>query len=210
MKRRWISKPPVTKGKRFMWKFMSVVLTRSLLLCMTSAGVLAEPYSAHIPMTMGTATTYYVQGSFGNLEATDFMVDTGSGYLSINTSTLDTLLKQGLATYQRDLPGVLADGTQIEVPVYRVSQFSIGPCKLQDVEAVVFPSTRRQIIGLNVLTRSAPFTFSVDPPELVLSHCSGDDLALAGDTAMNRPALNQDTITSAASVKTADQPKSSK
>jgi hypothetical protein len=47
------------------------------------------------------------------------------------------------------------------------------------VEAVVFPSTSRQILGLNVLNRSAPFIFSVNPPELVLSHCTGKDVAEA-------------------------------
>ena len=69
----------------------------------------------------------------------------------INRPTLDELLERGLATSKRELPGVLADGTEVQVPVYQVAQFSIGPCLLQDVEAAVFPTTQRQILGLNVL-----------------------------------------------------------
>ena len=156
---------------------MTVALVGFLFL--ESAAVMAGTFDARIPMSVGTSTTYYVQGRFGGLEATDFMVDTGSGFLTISRPTLDTLLEHGLATYKRDLPGVLADGTEVEVAVYQVAQFSIGPCLLRNVEAAVFPSTKRQILGLNVLNRSAPFIFSVNPPELVLSHCTGEDLAKA-------------------------------
>ena len=72
----------------------------------------------------------------------------------------------------------------MQVPVYQVAQFSIGPCLLQDVEAAVFPTTQRQILGLNVLNRSAPLIFSVNPPELVLSHCSGEGLAGTVDSTL--------------------------
>ena len=146
-------------------------------LLMETAAVMAGKFDARIPMTIGTAMTYYVQGRFGTLKDTDFMVDTGSGFLTINRATLDELLERRLATYKRDLPGVLADGTKVEVPVYQVVQFSIGPCLLKNVEAAVFPSTQRQILGLNVLNQSAPFIFSVNPPELVLSHCTGEGMA---------------------------------
>jgi len=47
------------------------------------------------------------------------------------------------------------------------------------VEAVVLPSTKRRIVGLNVLNRSAPVIFSVNPPELVLSPCTVKELAEA-------------------------------
>jgi len=60
-----------------------------------------------------------------------------------------------------------------------MTQFTLGPYRLQNVEAVVFPSTKRQILVLNVLNRSVPFIFSMNPPELVLSHCTGKGLAEA-------------------------------
>jgi hypothetical protein len=47
---------------------------------------------------------------------------------------------------------------------------------LRDVETAVF-DTKRQILGLSVLNRAAPFIFSVDPPELVLSNCTGREIA---------------------------------
>jgi len=163
-------------------KHMSVRAVLGWGLMLVNATVMAGKFDARIPMSVGSAMTYYVQASLGDLQASEFMVDTGSGYLTISRQTLNQLLDRGLARYKRELPGVLADGSQIEVPVYQVSQFRIGPCLLENVEAAVFPSTQRQIIGLNVLSRSSPFIFSMNPPELVLSHCSGNGLAKAEDS----------------------------
>ncbi len=106
------------------------------------------------------------------------MVDTGSSITTINQPTLDRLIEQGLANYDRDLSGILADGSRLTVPVYRVASLDIGGCVLEDVETAVF-DTNRQILGLSVLNRAAPFIFSVDPPELVLSNCAGPELAEA-------------------------------
>jgi predicted aspartyl protease len=163
-----------------MQRFTPVPSIIATLLSLVVAAAPAAEFDARIPMATGTAATYYVPGRLGNLDTAEFMVDTGSGYLTINRTTLDALLEQNLATYLRELAGVMANGTEVKVPVYRVAQFSMGPCLLQDVEAVVFPSTDRQIVGLNVLNRSSPFIFSVNPPELILSHCTGDKQADAG------------------------------
>lgn len=70
--------------------------------------------------------------------------------------------------------GRLADGSELEVPVYSIDAISIGDaCWLRDVEAAVFPGNTRPILGLNVLQRAAPFIFSFEPPRPVLSHCDG-------------------------------------
>jgi hypothetical protein len=70
------------------------------------------------------------------------------------------------------LQGVLADGSELEVPVYAITRVGIGgSCWLHDVEAAVFPGTSRQILGLSALRKASPFIFSVTPPALVLSRC---------------------------------------
>jgi hypothetical protein len=47
----------------------------------------------------------------------------------------------------------------------------------------VFPARTRQILGLSALNKAAPFTFSVDPPSLVLSNCAqGVDAPVAQPT----------------------------
>ena len=125
-----------------------------------------------VPMVAKTSKTFYVSGQLSGIETTDFMVDTGSGYLTINEMTLQALQAKGTAQYLRDMTGVLANGDELVVPVYLLSAINIGGrCQLTDVEAAVFPGETRQILGMSALKKASPFLFSVDPPLLQLSNC---------------------------------------
>lgn len=135
--------------------------------------VWAGGISTHVPMTLKGSKTFYVSGWIVGIEPTEFMVDTGSSYLTINQETLNKLKSSRRVDYLRDLIAVLANGEEMVLPVYRIPRFVIGDsCELLDVEAVVFPGNTRQLLGLSVLRKAAPFMFSVDPPELQLSNCS--------------------------------------
>ena len=124
-------------------------------------------------MTLKGSKTFYVSGRMAGTEPAEFMVDTGSSYMTINQATLDKLQTDGQAVYLRDLTGVLANGEEMVVPVYRIPRMILGnSCELSDVEAAVFPGNTRQILGLSVLRRTAPFMFSIDPPVLHLSNCN--------------------------------------
>ena len=143
-----------------------------LAACMAGMASAAE-FDSDIPMRDKGAATYYVGGEIHGVGPVDFMVDTGSGFMTINEETLAMLNRGGHATYLRDLSGILADGTTKRVPVYRLTAIRIGPaCVLRDVEAAVFPGKTRQILGLSALRQAAPFIFSMNPPKLVLSHCT--------------------------------------
>jgi hypothetical protein len=73
---------------------------------------------------------------------------------------------------------ILADGSEMTVPVYFVGRIRIGDsCWLNDVEAAVFAGKSRQILGLSALRKTAPFIFSVDPPSLALSQCDSTSAA---------------------------------
>lgn len=155
------------------------------LLISTFAGLLAlalaihamaNDFSTNIPMRNGGAATFYITAQAGELKEMEFMVDTGSGYMTINEETLNALQNAEQAEYKRMLQGVLANGTEVTVPVYQLKQFNIGGgCLLKDVEAAVFPGKTRQIIGLNALKQAGPFIFSFDPPNLILSNCPGNE-----------------------------------
>jgi predicted aspartyl protease len=132
----------------------------------------ASDFDTHVPMRDGGKSTYYVEGKLDGYGDVEFMVDTGSGYLAINEETLAVLEGNGNARYVKDLRGVLADGGQLVVPVYTLNGLYLGKeCRLNDVEAAVFPGKTRLILGLSALTKAAPFIFSVDPPHLMLSNC---------------------------------------
>lgn len=152
-----------------------VLSTFTALFALTLAiNTFASDFNTNVPMRNGGAATFYISAQAGNLNAMDFMVDTGSGYMTINEETLDALQKNEEAHFKRMLQGVLANGSEITVPVYQLKHFNIGGgCLLKDVEAAVFPGKTRQIIGLNALKQAGPFIFSFDPPNLILSNCPG-------------------------------------
>jgi predicted aspartyl protease len=135
-----------------------------------------DDFGFHVAMQEKSAATFYVKGDIHGFGPVELMVDTGSGYTTINEETLAALQERNAARYVKQLRGVLADGTELEVPVFAISRMRIGTqCWLKDVEAAVFPGKSRQILGLSALRRAAPFIFSVDPPALVLSHCDASD-----------------------------------
>lgn len=145
-------------------------------LLVVGAPAQADEFDTKVPMRHGGAATYYVAGELEGVGAMEFMVDTGSGYLTINEDTLAALKRGNRAHYKRNLRGVLADGSELVVPVYQLDTLIIGGrCELKNVEAAVFPGKTRQILGLSALKKAAPFIFSFDPPNLVLSNCPVED-----------------------------------
>jgi len=146
-----------------------------ILIGLLSLPVSAMQYDVVVPIHEKGASTFYINGKLGNLAYTDFMVDTGSGYLVINQESLAQLRDSGQADYMRDIKGIMANGEELLVPVWRISSLTINDqCILYDVDAAVFPGQTRQILGLTALKKAAPFIVSFDPPQIVLSHCAQD------------------------------------
>ncbi len=174
----------------FAWETsMSILLCRLFLLAIGSMplGAGAADLATVVSLRDRGAETYYVEAGFLGGVADEFMVDTGSGYLVINEVTLAALKQHRQASYVRTVSGIMANGAQMTVPVYRVDGFRVGCCcVVQNIEAAVFPGTRRQILGLSALKKLAPFALSVEPAHLTLSNCeaqSADTDELASDPA---------------------------
>ena len=133
--------------------------------------VIADSYRT-IPMNQKRLATYYVEANMHGSGDVEFMVDTGAGYTTINEFTLERLVEANNAVYVGELTGVLADGTQHRLPVYRIKRLVLGKdCVLDNVEAAVFPQNTRMLLGLTALEKAAPFVFSTNPPSLSLSNC---------------------------------------
>jgi predicted aspartyl protease len=132
----------------------------------------ADNFGIQVAMQERSAATFYVPGEIVGFGAVELLVDTGSGYTTINQRTLDALVLAGATRYIKDLRGIMADGSTRVVPVYAIERMRIGGhCWLDDVEAAVLPGESRQILGLSALRKAAPFIFSIDPPALSLSRC---------------------------------------
>ena len=150
--------------------FPSGMLLFALATLVPAAG--ATETAARIPMMDKGLATFYVEGEITGVGSVDLLVDTGSGYVTIDQTTLEALLREDRAGYVKDLVGVLADGSELLVPIYTLHSLRIGPnCWLHDVEAAVFPGKSRFILGLSALQKAGSFYFDFDPPSLTLSSC---------------------------------------
>ncbi len=152
-------------------KLLLLVLSLALVSFSSINATIIRP-DIIVPMTIHGAATYYVKADIHGLGQVDLMVDTGSGFSTINEHSLAILKQKGMVRYKKDLVGILANGRKMKVAVYTIASMNIGEsCFLKDVDAAVFPGKTRQILGLSALSKAAPFIFSVQPPELVLSQC---------------------------------------
>lgn len=150
-----------------------VLCLLAVLLAGATRLAVAGEFDTAVDMRANSATTFYVQGQIAGLGEVELMVDTGSGYMTINEEMLAELQNAGRARYVKQLRGRLANGNEMNVPVYAIEALSIGNgCWLNNIEAAVFPRKTRAILGLNALQRAAPFIFSFEPPRLVLSNCT--------------------------------------
>ena len=154
-----------------------VLLTLLLALMSTVAIAEAEPVRTYVPMHNKGTDTLYVRGSIAGIGEMEFMVDTGASYLALNEETIRILSKSGHARFVKQLTGLMADGRKRKVPVYVISELSIGDhCTIRDVEAAVLPGNTRNILGLSALRKTAPFMFAMDPPSLGLSQCTSGSI----------------------------------
>jgi len=123
-----------------------------------------------------------VQGWIKGVGDVDFLVDTGSSYNTIDEQSLTILQAQGRARFVKDLTGILANGQRKRVAVYRIDAIRLGDdCELRDVDVAVFPGRTRHILGLSGLRKAGNFTFSFEPPQLILSGCLPAVTQLADD-----------------------------
>lgn len=136
------------------------------------AALAGSPEYTAVALRKHDAGTFYVDGSLQGYGDLRMLLDTGSSYLVISQSILEDLLKAGGARYSRQLEGIMADGSTRVIPVYRLAGLRLGEnCWVHDVEAAVMPGQTRPILGMNILSRLAPFTFSADPAEISVQQC---------------------------------------
>lgn len=159
-----------------MKKFFTTLAITAALGTAVHAANAAETaeFNTTVPMQDKGAATFYVPGQIAGVGDVELMVDTGSGYMTINEVALEKLKAANKARYVKELRGILANGKEMVVPVYALDSVNIGGnCWLQNVEAAVFPGKTRFILGLSALQKASPFIFSMNPANLVLSNCKG-------------------------------------
>lgn len=158
----------------------AVALAWTVWAASSAAAMDSVPFE--VAMEHRGSSTLYVRSSIKGAGEDLWLVDTGSGHSVINQQTLDRLLQSGNATFLKNLQGKMADGSTRVVPLYRISQITLGDgCTLRGIQAAVLPGNTRQILGISALRKVAPFSFSFDPPTLKLGHCDPKKRPTLGD-----------------------------
>ena len=103
----------------------------------------------------------------------DFLLDTGASIVTVNRNMFKEIQKQGSLKKIRSVGARLASGKLKLLDVYRSDHFIIGAgCDLGPIEFAVVDHGGRNLLGMNALSQAAPFTISMAPAELGLSHCT--------------------------------------
>ena len=139
---------------------------------MTSA---AEEFDARVPLVRAASGNYYVDATFGNIGGTSgrMLVDTGAGIVTVNAKLFDAIRNTAKVTPAGRIAMRMANGRTQAINTYHVDRLRIGEhCTVDDVEIAVLGKHGGNILGLNVLSRLAPFAMRFEPDQLVLSSCS--------------------------------------
>jgi len=142
----------------------------AMLLFLGSVCASAEEYSHAVPMWEKGTATYFISASIGE-HVVDLLVDTGAGYATLNRDIINMLRQDDLAHRSGGIEAVLANGSTLELPVYTITSLNLGGCIIRNVDVAQTPPNARNLLGLSILKEAAPFSFSLEPAELKLSHC---------------------------------------
>ena len=134
---------------------------------------LASDSSFQIALSQKNTDVYYLSAILGESIETEFLFDTGSGYLAINEVILAQLKSQKQASFKRYIHAKMANGKIRQVPLYKIVSLSLAPgCVLYDVDAAILPRNTRNILGMNVLKMMDSVSLSMDKPSLTVKGCS--------------------------------------
>lgn len=127
----------------------------------------AEPQG--IALSRQGTGTLYVEATINNALSASFLVDTGSGLVTLNKKTFSALTRNAKVTSMGYIAARMANGQIQKLQRFSVSSINVGGnCDLGAVEVAVIPSGAN-ILGINALLKAGPFTISAN--ELTLTGC---------------------------------------
>jgi predicted aspartyl protease len=143
-------------------------------LVMLSAASQSHADTDTLPMARSDAGTFYLHGTIDDKVSTDFLLDTGSGYVSLTEKTFRQIKNETTTEFRRHIRAAMANGKIVAVPVYSVKRLALSSnCILEDIEVTVLANASRDILGLNAIFAMQPLTIQLDPPALNASCPAG-------------------------------------
>ncbi|MEM7467883.1 MAG: retroviral-like aspartic protease family protein [Pseudomonadota bacterium] len=157
-------------------RYLHKIIFLALALLFISQSAFAE-FQLQLPVSATKAGTFEVTGQFGASAPEQFLIDTGAAISTISAAHFKKLKNTQAVVATRSIAARLANGKYQKTKVYEISGFKLGRlCKLGKIEVAVMASGGRNIIGMDVLAKTAPFGLYLDSPSLAVSTCQQDSI----------------------------------
>ena len=122
-----------------------------------------------VPLDQSAGGTLNLEATLESAVTASFLLDTGSGLLTLNKATFEALTKGRKLKQSGKSAARLANGKILTVSQYQLSSIRIGQaCELGPVEVAVMPGGNN-ILGINTLLKAAPMTITAE--SVTLSGC---------------------------------------
>ena len=126
----------------------------------------------NIPLYEKGTDVFYLKAHLTGYGDSEFMLDIGSGPSAVASDILTTLKQAGKASWSHNSFALLANGERQTFRIYRIHSLQLNDsCTLKNIEAAELPAGTRNIIGINLLKQTAPFSINTDPMVLSLGTC---------------------------------------
>ena len=153
-------------------KFSGTKFSTLLIVCLVIAPASYADFEVLLPIENTSGGSYVVEAGFGESNAAKFLIDTGAGMSTVSPTMFKTLKKNHVVVEVRKVAARLANGKMQVAKVYQIKNFRIGnQCNIGAVEVAVLPNSNRNIIGMDILAKTAPFGLNLDQPALMVSKC---------------------------------------
>ena len=136
-----------------------------------ASNVSAEDFDAEFSLEQHESGGLYLHAEVATGVDAEFLLDTGASMVTVTEEVLSAAKSRGEAHHAGAIAARLANGRLQKMEVWELDHLRLGACDVGPVEVAVVPKGRN-ILGLNALSRMAPFAIHLSPLKLAVSGCA--------------------------------------
>lgn len=131
----------------------------------------AGDFDAEFSLDQHQSGGLYLNAEVATGVQAEFLLDTGASMVTVTEEVLDAAKSRGEAHHAGAIAARLANGRLQKMEVWELEHLRLGTCDVGPVEVAVVRKGRN-ILGLNALSRMAPFAIHLSPLKLAVSGCA--------------------------------------
>ncbi|NDW22659.1 retroviral-like aspartic protease family protein [Alteromonas hispanica] len=153
-------------------KTASSAVMSAMLVCLFLMSINASANS--FLLTSSGGGTLYLQSSDEEQRVFNYLIDTGSSLTILNKATFKAFKSEQSVKQEGVVIAKLANGRKQKVKLYTIPLLTLSAdCHFENVKVAVMDN-QHNILGMEVLSRAAPFGIQMSPPTLTLNQCDDE------------------------------------